>query len=153
MALATRTSAVSLLNTIRRQLRGFGHRNGGLTCLDKLYLALGSDMQVVKLLFRPLGAMLPLRPVSVRVSGRQRMIGAKQRPESMLRNRKIQCQFVLAARIPPMTGPRLGAMLGLEITSQYIVRPECASNDIHARIVQHRQTFLVRAVEQGQPLR
>ena len=81
------------------------------------------------------------------------MIRARQRPESMLRNQKIQCQFALSARIPPMTGPRLGAMLGLEITSQYIVRRECGSNEIHARIVQHRQIFLVRAVEQGQPLR
>ena len=80
------------------------------------------------------------------------MIRAKQRPESMLRNRKIQCQSALAARIPPMTGPRLGAMLSLEITSQYIVRPESASNDIHARIVQHRQTFLVRAARSATTL-
>lgn len=48
------------------------------------------------------------------------MIRARQKPDSILKNQKIQRQLAFSARTPPRTGPRLGAVLGLQRRNQYI---------------------------------
>lgn len=61
----------------------------------------------------PVAGILPLPTRSREVSGRKRNMEIQHIPDRITRNQKIQRQPMVWERMPPMTGPRLGARFGL----------------------------------------
>lgn len=155
MAFANNTSAVSLWKIMRRQARGFGSRNLGLDGTDSpagvLRLRLRHDNMVLLI---PLLGMLPLPTIFRDVSGRKMAIIRRHRPERMPRNQKIHLQPAFSASTPPKTGPMLGAVFGLPLSTQYGIhfdhRSE-KSQEIQTRKVQLQCICHVCGEEQYPP--
>lgn len=69
-----------------------------------------------------LGSRLPSPTIFRAVSGREKIIRNRHKPEAILRNQKIQRQPAFAAIIPPSRGPMLGAVLVLGQVSYELIQ-------------------------------
>ena len=67
-----------------------------------------------------LGRIDPLPTMFRDVSGRHSNIAARQDPDTMHRNQKIQGQPATDVRLPPRTGPMLGAVVTLATMSNSV---------------------------------